>query len=75
MTPDLVTTEQAAFLLVVPPGVIAKWKHRGRITPVGLLRGRGVRGGQGVPLYRLEELRPLAAAYHARRNDAATRRA
>ena len=69
MTPDLVTTEEASEILIVPAGAIAKWKHRGKITPVGLLRDRGVRGGQGAPLYRLDELRPLATAYHHRHDD------
>lgn len=59
-----VTTDQAAALLEVPASVISKWRHRGKIVPVGMLAGRG-RGGQ-VPLYRLDELRPLAEAYRAR---------
>jgi hypothetical protein len=59
-----VTTAQAAALLDVPAGRIARWKYDGKIVPVGMLHGRG-RGGQ-VPLYRLDELRPLADAYHAR---------
>lgn len=66
---DLVTTEQAAALLNVKASTIASWKHRRKVTPAGILRGRG-RGG-GVPLYKLEELQPLAAAHHER----ATRRA
>lgn len=59
-----VTTEQAAAILDVPADRIARWKYDGKVVPVGMLRGRG-RGGQ-VPLYRLDELRPLADAYHAR---------
>lgn len=59
-----VTTEQAAAILDVPADLIAKWKHRGKVVPVGMLQGRG-RGGR-APLYRLDELRPLAEAYHAR---------
>lgn len=66
----LVTTEQAALILGVKAGTIAKWKHRHKVTPAGILHGRG-RGG-GVPLYHLEELRPLAQQYHRR---LATRRA
>jgi hypothetical protein len=60
-----VTTREAAVLLDIPETVIAQWKHRGRVTPAGLLRGQG-RGGL-APLYRLDELRPLAAQYHATR--------
>lgn len=50
--------------------MIWDWKARGKVTPAGLVRGRG-RGGL-VPLYRLEDLRPLAVEYLQR---AATRRA
>lgn len=60
-----VTTSEAAAELDVPPGLIAKWKHRELATPAGLIPGPG-RGGQ-VPLWRLDELRPLAERYHARR--------
>lgn len=49
--------------------MIWDWKARGKVTPAGLVRGRG-RGGL-VPLYHLEELRPLAVDYLQR---AATRR-
>lgn len=63
-----VTTSEAAELLDVPADLIAKWKHRGKVVPVGMLAGQG-RGGQ-APLYRLDELRPLADRYHAtRRKD------
>lgn len=60
-----VTTAQAAALLDVSPTLIAQWKSRGRVTPIDFIRGQG-RGGQ-VPIYRLEELRPLAERYHATR--------
>lgn len=60
-----VTTEQAAELLDVPAVVISMWKYRGKITPIGVLHGRGRRGQ--VPIYRLEELKPLAERYHATR--------
>jgi phage terminase Nu1 subunit (DNA packaging protein) len=63
-----VTTDQAAELLDVPADLISKWKHRGKVTPVGMLQGRG-RGGR-VPVYRLDELRPLADRYHATRRGA-----
>lgn len=66
----LVTTAQAAELLGVPAARIAEWKHRGHVVPAGYLSGSG-RGGR-PPLYRLEELRPLAKAYLER---SATRRA
>lgn len=60
-----VTTREAAALLDVPADLISKWKYRGRVAPVGMLKGPG-RGGH-VPVYRLDELRPLAARYHAER--------
>lgn len=59
-----VTTTEAAALLNVPADLIAKWKHRGKVAPVDALRGQG-RGGL-VPLYRLDELQPLADQYHHR---------
>lgn len=64
------TTEEAAAKLGVPSLAIRDWKHRRRITPAGLVPGRG-RGGL-VPTYRLEDLQPLADAYRkrlARRSD------
>lgn len=61
------TTEEAARRLGVPANVISKWKQRGRIYPVGYLRGRG----PDAPLYALDELIPLAKAWQRR---AATRR-
>lgn len=64
----LVSTTEAAALLDVPADLIAKWKHRGRVVQRDSIPGPG-RGGQ-VPLYRLDELRPLAERYHAtRRKD------
>lgn len=63
----LVTTGEAARELGVPADLISQWRHRRRVVPAGLLRGRG-RGGE-QPMYWLEELRPLAEAYHARRAD------
>lgn len=72
MTERHITTTEAAEALDVPASTIAMWKSRGRIAPVGLIRGPG-RGGL-VPLYRLEELQPLAAAYHQRRAEAESSR-
>lgn len=69
MTERLLTTADAARELGVEERVIRVWKARGKVVPAGLVRGRG-RGGL-VPLYRLEELRPLAEEYLER---AATRR-
>jgi hypothetical protein len=64
----LVTTSQAAELLAVPAARISAWRHRGLITPVGLIPGRSGRGS-GVALYDLEHLRPLAERYHQRAQD------
>jgi hypothetical protein len=55
----------AAAALGVPVTAVYDWKHRGRAAPVGYLQGVG-RGGK-VPLYLLDELRPLAIEYHQRR--------
>lgn len=63
---DLVTTTQAAELLAVPASRISAWRHRGLVTPVGLIPGRSGQG-KGVALYDLEHLRPLADRYHASR--------
>lgn len=63
---ELVTTSEAAELLRVPPGRISAWRHRGLITPVGLIPGRSGRGS-GVALYDLKELLPLADRYHSDR--------
>lgn len=62
---DLATTSQAAALLDVPAARISAWRHRGLVTPVGLIPGRSGQG-KGVALYDLEHLRPLADSYHAR---------
>lgn len=62
---DLATTSEAAELLNVPANRISAWRHRGLITPVGLIPGRSGRGS-GVALYDLAELRPLAERYHQR---------
>lgn len=67
MTERTYTTDEVARRLGVPANTVAKWKERGRAVPAGYLAGRG----DGVPLYYLEDLLPLARAWHARR---ATRR-
>ncbi len=64
------TTEQAAAELGVPRSLIAKWKHRQLVTPAGFAKGRG----RDAPLYRLDELRPLADRYHATNQPPSTRR-
>lgn len=68
---DLLTTDEAAAELGVPAAAIRDWKTRGRVLPAGAIRGRG-RTGQ-TPLYRLEDLRPLAEKYleRARRHAGA----
>jgi DNA-binding transcriptional MerR regulator len=65
VTTDLATTSQAAELLNVPAARISAWRHRGLVTPIGLIPGRSGQG-KGVALYDLEQLRPLADQYHAR---------
>lgn len=60
------TTQEASRILGVPETLIAKWKHRRKITPAGYIRGRG----NNAPLYKLDEIRPLAEAYL----EASTRR-
>lgn len=63
--PDqLHTTEQAAVVLEVPASLIRIWRHRGKAMPAGMVPA-AVPGGL-QPLYKLAELEPLAAAYHAR---------
>lgn len=57
------TTAQAAAQLGVPEAAIRNWKTRKRIVPADVIRGSG-RGGL-VPLWDLEELRPLAVRYLA----------
>jgi hypothetical protein len=65
-----VSPDQAAELLGVPKATIATWKHARRVTPRDWIRGRGRR----VPLYDLEDLRPLAEAYLERLERRQTRR-
>lgn len=60
----LYTTEDAAAELNVKSGTIRSWKSLGKVTPRDWIPGRG-RGGV-VPLYSLEDLRPLAARYAPR---------
>lgn len=61
-----VTTTEAAELLNVPAARIRAWVSRGRVVPVGIMPGTG--HGPGERLYDLDELAPLAAAYHQRRD-------
>jgi len=61
----LYTTEDAAVALEVPAALIRKWRHRGRAMPAGMLPAP-VPGGLS-PLWRLDELRPLAEAYRHRK--------
>ncbi|XBB66850.1 hypothetical protein ABFU82_22500 [Nocardioides sp. WV_118_6] len=55
---------QAAAVLGVPARRIRVWAREGKIEPSGMVRAP-VPGGQ-QPLYRLDEIRPLAEAYLAR---------
>lgn len=68
----LYDTQHAAQELGIPPGLIHKWKHKKLITEADSIPGTS-RSGL-VPLYDLEDLRPLADAYKARREARATRR-
>lgn len=63
---ELATTSEAAELLDVPAARISAWRHRGLITPVGLIPGRSGQG-KGVALYDLKQLRPLADRYNEER--------
>lgn len=60
-----VTTTEAAALLSVPAARIRAWVARGRLVPVGIMPAVG--HGRGENLYTLEQLQPLAEAYHLRR--------
>lgn len=74
MTERLYTTRDAAAELDVPGARIRRWRHDGKVEIADSVRavGRGNRGGR-EPLYRLDDLRPLAEAYHARRRHTETR--
>lgn len=64
--PDrLYTVAQAAVELDVPAARIRAWARAKKVLPTGYLRAP-VPGGL-LPLWSLEELRPLADVYHARR--------
>lgn len=65
MADDLVDAGQAAALLGVPRGRIYAWKNSGDVTPAGLVPGTS-RSGM-VPMFKLDELQPLAERYHANR--------
>lgn len=71
MTVQLVDTETAAAHFGIDSNVIRVWKARRRITPDGLVPGRG-RGGM-VPLYRLDSLAPLVERYLASQPTRVTR--
>lgn len=62
---SLHSAEQAARALDVPPALIRKWRHVGKVEPAGMLPAPVPGGLQ--PMYRLDELQQLATAYHARR--------
>lgn len=61
----LVTAGQASELLDVPASTIRKWKERGDVVQADMVRSRG-RTGE-TPLYRLEDLRPLAERYRRKK--------
>jgi hypothetical protein len=65
----LYDTAAAAAALDVPAQRIYEWHSRHLVTEADSVPGRG-RSGR-APLYDLEDLKPLAEAYHQR---AATRR-
>jgi len=58
----LYDTRSAARELGVPPHAIAVWRNRRKVTEADSIPGPG-RSGR-VPLWDLEDLRPLAEAYH-----------
>lgn len=64
--PDhLHTIEQASQALNVPAATISMWKKRELVMPADYLPEK-VRAGKQRPLFRLDELRPRAEAYHRR---------
>jgi hypothetical protein len=66
--PDaLHTTEQAAAALEVPARVIRVWAHRKKIAAADSLPALRP-GGRSRPLYRLDQLLPLAERYHSRKD-------
>lgn len=62
---DLHDANQAAVVLDVPAARIRAWAREGKIYPRDSLAGPGRRGL--VLLYALDEIRPLAEAYKARK--------
>ncbi|GAA1909282.1 hypothetical protein GCM10009737_08140 [Nocardioides lentus] len=62
------TYAEAAAELDVSESLIRSWKHRGLVVPVGI-QHLHQRGSREVPVFRIEELRPLADAYHQRRAE------
>lgn len=66
--PDgLYSTSQAAEVLDVPPATIRRWHREHKVEEQGRVPSRGRRGSE--PLWRLQELQPMADAYHARRRN------
>lgn len=61
---QLYDTTTAAALLEVPAQRIYEWHHDRKVTEADTIPGRG-RSGR-APLWDLEDLRPLAEAYHRR---------
>lgn len=59
LTPDDVAAE-----LGIPKNVLAQWKYRKRITPVGFIPGHS----RQVPLYLRSELQPLVDRWLADRD-------
>lgn len=59
-----VDAQAAAELFNIPAARIHEWKNRKRITEVDSIPGRS--STRRVPLYDVDELRPLVAEYKAR---------
>lgn len=59
-----VTAREGSELFGIPIDTIRQWQSRRKLTPSGMLTGRGPTGRNA--LFRLSELAALVAAQHAR---------
>ncbi|GAA1790418.1 hypothetical protein GCM10009795_040140 [Nocardioides hankookensis] len=62
--PHIVDAQAAAELFNIPAAQVHKWKHRKQLTEVDSIPGRS--RNKRVPLFDVDEIRPLVAQYKAR---------